>query len=379
MERRYFDWAATSPSDPSPPIEQFGNPSSRHLEGRLARAALETARSRCAAVLGVRPEHLVFTSGGTEADALVLQSLLLRPAPSGAVVSAIEHPAILENARTLARLGRSVSYVKPAPDGRIGPGALAQAVAANAEARLVAVMAVNNETGAIMDIAALTAAARSAAGSRGKALHVHCDAVQAAGKIPIDLSKWDVDSAAFSGHKFGAPRGIGLLYLRKRIDPLTVGGGQEGGVRSGTENVAGAVALAAALERRAAPAVVRTEADRAAGRWARLIADLRRIERAVFVPSDRGDRDDRYSPWILQVAFRGAPGEVMVRALDDAGFAVSTGSACSSAYDKRPVLEAMGVDDKTAFEAIRVSQGWSTADEDIDALIDAIKTVLKKV
>lgn len=284
---------------------------------------------------------------------------------------------MLENAKLLSRFGRSVSFVKPSPDGRIETAATSAAVAASAEARLVAVMAVNNETGAVMDIPALVKAARSAAGSRGKALHFHCDAVQAVGKTAVDLGSWDVDSAALSAHKIGGPRGIGLLYLRKKIEPLASGGGQEGGIRSGTENVAGALAFAAALERRAPPSVVAAESKTAAERFARLIAALRILDRAILIPSGRGDRDERYSPYILQVAFRGVPGEVMVRAMDDAGFAVSTGSACSSSSPKRPVLEAMGIDDATAFQSIRISQGWSTTEEDIEALVKAIRTVLK--
>lgn len=376
MERRYFDWAATSPPDPIPPIGPYGNPSSRHLEGRLARAALDSARARCAAVLAVSPEHLFFTSGGTEADSIILQSLLARPVPAGAVVSAVEHPAVLENARVLPRLGHGLALVGPAADGRIEPAALARTVADNPEARLVAVMAVNNETGAVMDVGALVAAGREAAGSRGKALHFHCDAVQAAGKTPLDLRAWDVDSAALSGHKIGGPRGIGLLYLRKKIEPLAVGGGQEGGIRSGTENVAGALALAAALERHASPSVVAAQYAAAEERCARLLDRLRRMDRAVLIPEGRADQDARFSPYIVQIAFRGVPGEVMVRALDDAGFAVSTGSACSSASAKRPVLEAMGVDEKTAFQAIRISQGWSTTMDDLEALIEAIQRIL---
>jgi cysteine desulfurase len=227
-------------------------------------------------------------------------------------------------------------------------------------------MAVNNETGSVNDIAALVRIIKDS----GKPVHLHCDAVQACGKIPTDFSA--CDSAAISAHKLGGPRGLGLLYLRKSLYPLIRGGHQENGIRPGTENTAGAAAMASCLEAHAAPDIVREAYSAAAGRMKKLLARLRENSAFTPLPFDRLDEDERFSPWILQAAFKGIGGEVMQRALDEEGFAVSTGSACSSADKKRPVLEAMGIDSETAFSGIRISQGWSTTDEDIEALAETI-------
>ncbi|MDR1108620.1 MAG: cysteine desulfurase [Spirochaetaceae bacterium] len=373
-ERRYFDWAATAPPDiPGPGGSPFGNPSSRHLEGRLARGALEDARNRCAAALGVRARDLFFTSGGTESNALVLFSTLFR-GRGDILVSAVEHPSVSENCRALERLGKRVVPLAVGGDGRVQAEALEAALKKNPEARMAAIMGVNNESGAVMDLPTLIDRIRN---REGAPIHVHCDMVQAVGKIPLDLTALDVDSAALSAHKIGGPRGIGLLYCRKDLEPLYSGGGQEGGKRPGTENTAGALALADCLERRLAAAPLREEYEAAATRGELLIRGLRRLDRCSLIPRDRGERDPRFSPYILQAAFRDIPGEVMVRALDDAGFAVSTGSACSSASQKRPILAAMGVDEKTAFQGIRISQGWSTTAADGEALVEAIGAILK--
>jgi cysteine desulfurase len=373
-ERRYFDWAATVPPDiPVPREIPFGNPSSRHLEGRKARDALEDARNRCAAVLGVKAKYLFFTSGGTESNALALFSTLFR-SRGDILVSVVEHPSVSENCRVLERLGKRITPIAVEEDGRVSPQTLEAALKKNPGGRLAAIMGVNNETGAVMDLPGLIGRIRN---REGAPIHVHCDMVQAIGKIPLDLTALDVDSASLSAHKIGGPRGIGLLYCRKDLEPLYSGGGQEGGKRPGTENTAGALALADCLEKRLNPDTLRDEYDAASGRWKTLIHALRRLDRCSLIPRDRGEGDPRFSPYILQAAFQDIPGEVMVRVLDDAGFAVSTGSACSSASDKRPILAAMGVDEKTAFQGIRISQGWSTTGEDVEALIKAIGEILK--
>jgi cysteine desulfurase len=200
--------------------------------------------------------------------------------------------------------------------------------------------------------------------------------VQAVGKIPIDIEGWGVDSAAFSAHKIGGPRRRGLLYLRRPVETLYTGGGQEKNIRPGTENVAGALALADCLEKRALPENLNTEYAPARLRWKKLLASLKNTDRCRLIPA-RDTDDEGFSPYIVQAAFKGIPGEVMVRALDDLGFAVSTGSACSSAKKERPVLAAMGLGDNESLEGIRISQGWSTTDEEIDLLTAAIAEVLK--
>ncbi|MDR3145098.1 MAG: cysteine desulfurase [Treponema sp.] len=377
-KRRYFDWAATAPPDSPvsgerPGGHPFGNPSSRYLEGRKARAALEDARNRCAAVLGVQAEQLFFTSGGTESNALLLFSPLLR-GRGDILYSAVEHPSVSENCRVLERLGKRRATIAVEGDGRVSVKTLEAALEKNPEARLAAIMGVNNETGAIMDLVGLVGQIRK---REGAPMHVHCDMVQGVGKIPLDLTTLDVDSASVSAHKLGGPRGIGLLYCRKELEPLYRGGGQEGGMRPGTENTAGILALADCLEKRLRPDTLATAYTAASGRWNTLIRALRNLGRCFLIPRDREEGDPRFSPYILQAAFGDIPGEVMVRALDDAGFAVSTGSACSSGQDKRPILAAMGVDAKTALRGIRISQGWTTTGEDVDALINAIGEILK--
>jgi cysteine desulfurase len=372
--RRYFDWAATAIPDPaaaSAEAAPFGNPSSRHAEGREARAALENARARCAAVLRVRAEQLCFTSGGTEANAIVLHSVLRRPRSGTVLFSAVEHPSVRENCLMLERLGKKIGVIGVEGDGRVTEAGLEKALVKYPDARLAAIMAVNNETGSIMDVAAISGFLKN---REGPPVHLHCDMVQAAGKTPLDLSL--VDSAAISAHKIGGPRGIGLLFLKKPLDALASGGGQERGLRPGTENVAGALALAAALERRADPAAVAAERVKAEARFSRLIAGLRASGRCALIPRDRADIDPRFSPYVAQAAFKGIPGEVMVRALDSAGFAVSTGSACSSTSPDRPVLAAMGASADEQREGIRVSQGWSTTEADIAALLDGVKRVV---
>ena len=374
VTRHYFDWAATAiprrPASFSGECACFGNPSSRHSEGRAAKEALENARERCAAVLGVEPETLYFTSGGTEANCIALYSNLFRP--SGRIIaSRAEHPSITENAEMLRRLGKLTGTLPVDSMGRVSPELLEETLEKYGDVRYAAVMAVNNETGTIIDISTLRRCLES---RDGPPVHLHCDAVQALGKIKLDLKT--CDSASMSAHKIGGPRGIGLLYLQKALEPLYSGGGQEGKIRPGTENVQGALAFAACLEEYAAAQTLAANYEQAHRRMIRLISALSGLERCAVIPRSRAECDASFSPYILQLGFRGIPGEVLVRYLDDLGFALSTGSACSSAALNRPVLAAMGIDDETSRTGVRVSQGWSTGDDEIELLISAIKGAL---
>ena len=373
VKRSYLDWAATAIPDITITDSVFGNPSSLHTEGRQAKKALESARCRCAQVLGVPADSLYFTSGGTEANALVLHSLLLRRGKGRLLYSGIEHPSVRENCLMLEKLGIVTGLIGVEKDGRVTELSLTKALEKYPDARFAALMAVNNETGARMDIAALTSKLRH----RQKVhCHCHCDLVQAIGKVHVDIKQWDIDSAALSAHKLGGPRGIGLLYLKKPIESFYAGGGQEKGMRPGTENTSGALAMAAVLERRFNPGSLRIEEEKARERFKYLISELKKIKRCSLIPQDRGEDDSRFSPWILQVRFRGVPGAVMVRALDDTGVAVSTGSACSSNERERPVLAAMGLDETAQLEGVRISQGWSTDKSDFDYLLSGIKNAL---
>jgi cysteine desulfurase len=245
-------------------------------------------------------------------------------------------------------------------------------------------MAVNNETGAVNDIARLAQFIRAASKTN---VHIHCDMVQALGKIPIDAALAAVDSASFAAHKLGGPRGIGLLYLKTALsEPMIFsrGGAQEGGIRSGTENIAGAVEFALAIEKYARAESLQRNYSAASQLMDYIITRLKQNPRTKMIPAVRGDAcrgvgGASFSPYILQAAFDGVPGETLVRALDDAGFAVSTGSACHAKDGKRYVLAAMGVDSKTSFEGIRISIGYSTTLGDAEKLCTAIEELLEKM
>jgi cysteine desulfurase len=385
-KRVYFDWAASSPYLPGEVRAPYGNPSSQHREGREAKTALDDARLRCASVLNVPPETLYFTSGGTESNGIALFSNLMRKGRGRVISSLAEHSSVREAMETLEKMGRPTGSIPVDSTGRVTPVDLEKALAKYADVRFASCMAVNNETGVITDIAALRDVIRKFSSAP---IHLHCDLVQAAGKIPLDISGWEIDSASISAHKISGPRGIGLLYLRRSslrgesrqsgLDVFYTGGGQESGVRGGTENTQGAVEFAGCLEKYASAQTVKANCVRAKERWKKLINSLCAIKRCAIIPSSRTTEDahDEFSPYILQVAFKDIPGEVMARALDDLGFAVSTGSACSSTSPERPVLLAMGVPENLRIEGIRISQGWSTTDEEIDLLLDAIAEVLK--
>ncbi|MDR0502643.1 MAG: aminotransferase class V-fold PLP-dependent enzyme [Treponema sp.] len=396
IKRHYFDWAASSIFDSSAEMNAdcfacFANPSSQHSEGKEAKNALENARARCAKVLNVPPETLFFTSGGTESNSIALFSNLTRKSQGTVISSEAEHPSVREAVETLAKMGRPVGTIAVDSSGCVTAAALQNALLKNPDARFASVMAVNNETGSVTDIACLADVIRKHREISKAPVHFHCDLVQAAGKIPVRIADWEIDSASISAHKISGPRGIGLLYLRKpfRQEIFYSGGGQENGVRGGTENVCGAVSLAGCLEKYAVSAnagfaegeppenTVERRYARAKARWKKLIGSLKEIKRCAIIPKERLADDDRFSPYILQAAFNDIPGEVMARALDDLGFAVSTGSACSSSSPERPVLLAMGVEEKLRIEGIRISQGYTTTDEQIDLLLDAVTEVLK--
>ena len=394
VKRHYFDWAASAPPDAccfSAPYVPYGNPSSMHSEGRQAKLALENARERCAAVLKVPPQTLYFTSGGTESNSIALFSNLLRKGQGRVIASQAEHSSVREGIETLEKMGRPTGRIVLDSAGRVNEHLFAKALEKYGDVRFASVMAVNNETGSVTDIASIRDVIRggkiSVTRENSFPVHLHCDLVQAIGKIEIDIQNWEIDSASISAHKISGPRGIGLLYLRSHqggIEVFYTGGGQEGGIRGGTENTLGAVSLASCLEKYARLETVRTEHKKARERWKKLITSLTAMERCVIIPSVRGAiaqneeiDSEWFSPYILQAAFRGVPGEVMARALDDLGFAVSTGSACSSSSPERPVLTAMGIEESLRLEGIRISQGFSTTDEEIDLLLEAIAEVLK--
>lgn len=390
----YFDWAATSPEDSEIlhealdiAIKCFGNPSSTHAAGKEARAVFEEARKRAAKAIGVKPEQVFFTSGGTESDHIPLLSVLTSPqaeaknAKKGRIIlSAIEHPALREQCRALEHLGFEVVQVFPDKNGFISAESVVEKL--TPDTLFVTVMAVNNETGCVQPIYEIADALTKASNGK-KRPHFHVDCVQAAGKIPLNLGYKGIDSAALSSHKICGPRGIGLLYLARQIKPFLVGGGQESGVRSGTENLFGAVAFSKCLEKYY---INDTEKSSAYKRfllqknWTNdFISKLSSLKNCVLVPEIRANLDDevqnRFSPWVLQAAFKGIPGNVMLRALDAKGFYISTGSACSSKKQSRPILAAMNASRDIQDSAVRFSFGPLTTQKAMDELFDAVKEI----
>jgi cysteine desulfurase len=381
----YFDWAATTPADSAIlhealdfSLEHWGNPSSQHEAGTDAKKALDETRARCAAVLGVKPETLYFTSGGTEGDHIPLLAMLTRPQKGSIAVSSLEHPALREMAKMMTNCGWKIITIPSDKNGFITPEAVVSSL--QDDTVFVTVMAVNNETGAIQpvyDIAdALTQATK---GKRRPFFHVDC--VQAAGKIPLDLHHAGIDSASFSAHKICGPRGIGLLYLAKEVNPFLRGGGQEKNIRSGTENLFGARAFALCLEKyfiteKNTAMVSRfSEQKKLADNF---ISGLRSISNCTIIPHTRGTdalSADHFSPWVVQAAFHGIPGQVMVRALSADGFYISTGSACSASKQSRPILDAMSVSADEKDTAVRFSFGAPTTAQAIDELLAEVKKV----
>ncbi len=371
MKTCYLDWAASAPpyDDLSrgyaeQSLRHYANSSSSHAAGRAAFAELEQARNALAGVLECPAQRMFFSSGGSESDAIVLLSTLFEKSRRSIVISAIEHAAVYEQARVLEGLGLRVRYVKPDGDGIVRPQAVLAAI--EPDCALVSIMAVNNETGAVQPIAEIAGAIRSAL--PGRPPLIHSDAVQALGKLPCSLRAMGVDAASFSAHKLGGPRGIGALYLKRDIQALARGGGQESGIRAGTHNVAGAWAFSQAAVRAAAD--LESNYKRALSLESRLLEGIKNIPGALALPLGREAGDARYSPFIMSVAFPGLGGETMARVLDDQGIAVSTGSACSHGSKERRVFDAQGLAPELSFASLRVSTGRDSGHEDIDFFLE---------
>lgn len=373
-KNHYFDWAATSPSDEDilkqaleETLECWGNPSSTHEAGKKARLLLETARNRAARVLGVKPECVYFTSGGTESDQIPLLSVLTKPQKGTVLVSSIEHPAIREQALALKNCGWKVVQIPADSDGLITPEAVTSLI--TGDTVLICIMAVNNETGVIQPVYQIAdAITKVSEGKRRPKFHVDC--VQAAGKIPLNLSYKGIDSAALSAHKICGPRGIGILYMKDSCEPFLKGGGQEKGLRSGTENVFGAVAFSKCLER-----YYNKERPEDVERTNNFIEKLSKLPGCTIIPPSRVTKPELFSPYVVQAAFANIPGNVMLRALDSKGFYISTGSACSAKKNKRPVLEAMHVASKLRENAVRFSFGPHTTTQAVEDLLFAVTEI----
>lgn len=338
---------------------EFGNPSSHHAVGEAAAGALHDARERVAKSFGARPSDVVFTGSGTEADNLAVKGLALgaRAADPGRrriVTTEIEHAAVLESCRYLERMhGFRIDYAPIDGTGLVDPDAVADLL--GGDTALVSIALANNEIGTIQPVASLAALAH-----RAGAL-AHTDAVQAVGAVPVGVRELGVDAISVSGHKLGAPKGIGALIVRSRahLEPVVHGGGQERGRRSGTENVAGAVGLAAALA--LAEPDIAASADLAARRDRFIDAVEDGVPDAVIT----GNRSSRL-PGNASFCFPGTSGESVLLRLEEAGVICSSGSACAAGSDEPShVLTALGIDRETAQTAVRFSFGTSVSDDDL--------------
>ncbi|ELT45838.1 cysteine desulfurase family protein [Arthrobacter nitrophenolicus] len=353
---------------------EFGNPSSHHTLGESAARALADARASVAAALGCRPGEVTFTSGGTEADNLAVKGIALArqaadPAVNRVVISAVEHPAVEESARYLERFhGFSVDVVPVDSYGQVTPKALGDVL--RPETALVSVMYANNEVGTVQPITELAALARE------RGIPFHTDAVQAAGWLALDTKALGVDALSISGHKLGAPKGCGVLFVRSRTrtEPLIHGGGQERGRRSGTENVAGAVGLATAL----ALSQARQQDQQARVTALRdnfVSAVLSAVPGAVLTghPTDR-------LPSVASFCFPGTSGESVLLELERQGVVCSSGSACAAGSEApSPVLTALGIPAEVAQTAVRFSFDSYVTAEDLAAAAAAVGSAVTSV
>ena len=376
----YLDHAATTPVRPEvreamlPYLgdEAFGNPSSPHRFGRAARAGIEEAKRLVAQALGAEPNQVIFTSGGTEADNLAVIGAALaareRGGPFRVAVCATEHKAILAAAHAVAHLGGEEIVLPVGADGVVDEAALDAALARGVA--IVSVMWVNNEVGTIQPVARLAERCRAAG------VTFHTDAVQAFGKIPVSVRDVPCTLITISGHKIGAPKGIGALVVRDRraIEAIIHGGGQQFGLRPGTENVPGIIALGRAVELAAA------EQQDLAPRLGAVRDDLEgRL--ATLVPDARiNGRDGKRAPHVVNVSIPGTDSEAMLMHLDLAGIACSAGSACSTgSVEPSHVLTAMGVPHDLGVAALRFSFGRTSTSADVEALAAALPRIVEKV
>lgn len=374
----YLDHAATTPMRPEvweamAPFASvsFGNPSGVHGVSRAAKNALEDAREKIAALIGAQPLEVVFTSGGTESDNLAIKGAVLSSTPrQGLVTSAIEHEAVLETADFLKRLGLPVTIVGVDSEARAHPDEIAAAV--NDDTAVVSVMMVNNETGTVQDIGAISDMVKE----KSPETLMHTDAVQAFGCEQIDVGALGIDLMTISAHKFGGPKGAGILYVREGIalEPVLHGGGQELGRRSGTHDVASAVGMATAVEsalsdRHRFETEIRAIRDRLEERLVAEAGD-------IVVNTPKTGRSSHH----LNVRFPGVRNETLLMLLDQNGVAASAGSACQSgAATVSHVLEAMGLTPDEARESVRFTLGWTSTTDEADEAASIVGGIVSRL
>jgi len=377
MKRIYMDHNATSPLrqealEAMRPYlkEEFGNASSLHTFGIQARQALERSRDQVAAALGARPKEIIFTGCGTESDNQAIKGVAFANRKQGnhIITSSIEHKAVLQSCEYLEQQGFHVTYLPVDAYGMVDPDDVAQAL--TDQTILVSVMMANNEVGTIQPITEIAKVCRQ------RGIYCHTDAVQAGGKLPINVETLGVDLLSLSGHKFYGPKGVGVLYVRRgvHIDPLLHGGHQERGRRAATENVAGIVGTATAL--RLCLEEMDAEADRLTALRDRLYAGILSQIDHVYL----NGHPTRRLPGTLSLSFDYIEGEAIIMGLDLVGVAVSSGSACTSAaLEPSHVLLAMGVTPGVAQGSIRFSLGRSNTAADVDYVLEKLSPIVERL
>ena len=366
--RIYLDNNATTPIHPDVLTvletslrEVYGNASSIHREGQSARRLIESARETVAAVIGATAREVIFTSGGTESNNAAIFGAVREEPRCHIVTSAIEHPSVAEPVAELERRGCEVTRVAPGRDGQVSAEAVIGAI--RETTRLVTVMAANNETGVLQPVEEIGRACRT------RAVHFHCDAVQAVGKLDVGVETIGCDTLSLSAHKLHAPKGIGALYVRRgaTMASLIVGGAQERRRRAGTENVPLAAAFAAALQLPQRSAEIRVLRDR--------FESMLSSSLAVSI----NGRSAARLPNTANVTFQDGDGEGIVIGLDLSGVAVSTGSACSSGrIEPSPVLLAMGLTPEEARATVRFSLSRFTTEDEIDTVVELVGRLAKR-
>ena len=377
MEKRqvYLDHGATTPVreevlEAMLPYfrKHYANPSSLHTPGILVRQEVEKARESIARALNAETEEIYFTSGGTESNNIALKGLAARQtAPGHIITSSVEHHAVFNVCRELEKAGHRVTYLPVDRFGRVDPQDMLQAI--KPETFLVSVMAANNEIGTIQPVEVM---AEMAAKNK---ITFHCDAVQAAGQLPLDLKEFKADLLSLSAHKFNGPKGIGALFIRREtlLSPLAEGGGQEGALRPGTENVPGIIGMAKALE--LAVSELAEKKEKLTGLRERLIKGLMQIDEVHL----NGHPTERL-PGNVNVSFQHIEGESILLSLDLQGVAASSGSACSSgSSEPSHVLAALGLDDHSAHGSVRFSLGLGNDEADIEYVLKIMPAIVERL
>lgn len=373
-----MDYSATTPVAPEvleamlPYFsEKFGNASSLYSLGLEAKEALEESRAKVAALICAQPEEIIFTSGGTESDNLAIKGIGYRSKEKGKgnhiITSSIEHPAILETCRKLKTQGFDITYLPVTKDGLVDPGTVESAI--RKETILISIMHANNEIGTIQPLEEIGEIAAE------KDVFFHTDAVQTAGKIPIDVNGIGLDILSISAHKLYGPKGVGALYVRKgtRLDSIVQGGGHERGLRSGTENVAGIVGLARAAD------LARQEMASEAKRLTDLRDKLAKMVLASVKDAWINGTMKKRLPGNLNFGFRYVEGESLLLFLDSKGVSVSTGSACSSKkLEPSHVLMSLGLKPEECHGSLRITMGRSNTEEDLDYVSRSITEAVER-